>query len=375
VGVLAVDHARELRATELEVSPCPACAAPGDCGAALRPPLVAGLPLRRCQRCGHRSTRETPSRSVTTCAACDLPFVDETGTGSHCPTCREDPAAADPPAAGLALPAEAAVRAALAAAWSFVGAPDTSRYLIRVLRQTASRIGGAPRDGEVVLARHPSLAALALPSGTVILTTTTLEAIDDEAELAFVLAHELWHVASGAAASSLSRLGLRAVARGGPPEVGWLAAADDLLCLGHGDRAEHRADRAALEAIAAAGYEPQAAARYLERLDRRVRAGDVALGPLALAHPPAADRRRRVDALRSRLAVRPGTSRLDREVFRRAAGPAVLSERLVPVRPFDEPSVAVATGARPPWRRPVWVGAGALLLIGIVAMLLRLLLR
>ena len=321
--------------------------------------------MRRCQRCGRRSTDETPPRSVASCEACGLPFVEARAGGERCSSCRLDEAAAEAPAEGLARPAETEVRSALAAAWELVGAPDTDRYLARVLRETASRIEGAPRDGTVVLARQVALAALALPSGTVIMTTAALEAIEDEAELVFVLARELWHVASGGAATALSRLGFRELTRAPGPEAAWLAAAHDLICLGHGDRDEHRADRAALETMAAAGYEPQAAVRYLERLERRVASADPALAALALAHPPIADRRRRVDAQRARVAVRSGGSRLDREVFRRAAGHSVLSEGLAPSRPFAEP---VAASARPGLlgRWPFWVGAGLLILIALV---------
>lgn len=364
-----MDHARGLiAASDLEVavqaSDCPECGAP----AAGLPPastsLLDRMPLRRCHRCGCRCTCEPTPRRILRCTDCRLPYLDGPEEGERCAGCRSGDFNVETPDASLASATETEVRIALAASWQFVGSDDTAAYLRRVLRDVAGRIPGAPDDGRVFLVREESIRTLALPSGTVLLSLGALEGLEDEAELAFVLAHELAHVGAGDAREALVRVGLRdlVAARHGQEGPDWSHAALDLIRLGHGDHSEYAADAIAVAAIESLGYETEAALRYLRRVRERTDRGDGEVAELALAHPPAVDRLKRVEALQSLRARASSPGRIDREVFRRVAGHTALASGLAPVRPFDQPTRGNRVVVRWGGSRSLWLLAGLLVL-------------
>jgi predicted Zn-dependent protease len=228
--------------------------------------------------------------------------------------------------------AENEVRAALATRWRFVTSSDAQPYLDRIARQVAGRIAGAPKSPRVVLVDTPEHRTLALPSGTLLLSTGLLAALEDEAELAFVLGHEIAHAASGEAAVRLVRLGFQATARERSASDGlcWSDAAVDLARLGYGEKREHDADATALSAMLALEYEPLSASRYLQRVHAAIARGDDALAETEVAHPTPFDRMRRIErTLGGRVAATSDVPRVNREVFRRALAPATLAATLV----------------------------------------------
>jgi hypothetical protein len=103
--------------------------------------------------------------------------------------------------------------AALATRWKFVTSPLSQPYVDRIARLVGARIERAPKTLRVVFVDLPEHRALALPSGTLMLSTGLLTSLRDEAELAFVLGHEISHAASGEVAVRLVRLGFKATAR------------------------------------------------------------------------------------------------------------------------------------------------------------------
>ena len=122
--------------------------------------------------------------------------------------------------------------------------------------------------------------AFAAPGGYIFVTRGALEKMQDEAELAGVLAHELIHVnekhvvrelgikaQEGSAASGLARL------IGGGTETARIAfsqavdkAIDMLFKTGYKREDEVAADRGAVAICAVAGYDPGGLARYFERI-------------------------------------------------------------------------------------------------------------
>jgi len=365
-----MDHARGLIAAtgievEVHTSDCPECGASSAGIPPVATSLLDGVPLRRCLRCGCRCTCEPAPRRVLQCSDCRLPFLDGPDETERCAGCDSGEFAVEPPDASLASATEAEVRLALADSWPFVGSDGTTAYLRRVLREVAGRIPDAPDDGRVVLVREPSIRTLALPSGTVLLSLGALEWLEDEAELAFVLGHELAHVGAGDAGEALVRIGLRDLVLAGHGQQGpdWSDAALDLIRLGHGDRAEYAADASAIAAMESLGYETQSAVRYLRRLRERTDRGDGEVAELALAHPPATDRLKRVEGLQSLRARSAGAGRVDREVFRRIAGHTALASGLAPVRPFDRPTPSNRVVVRWGGLRTLWLLAGLLAIV------------
>lgn len=314
---------------------CPRCGETLPAGPPITAPSFGGRTLRRCGRCGTRVAAGASGESfVFTCESCGLPFLAESllPHGAHrCAECAAGRVPPELPDREIAAAAESEVRAALATRWRFVTSATVQPYLDRIARQVAERIDGAPEHPRVVLVDTEDHRTLALPSGTLIVSTGLLASLQDEAELAFVLGHEIAHAASGEVAVRLVRLGFQATARerGVSDGLCWSDAAVDLARLGYGRRRERDADARSLEAMLALEYEPQSAIRYLHRLHEAGERGDVVVAEAGVAHPTPVDRMRRIErALYGRVGGSDGT-RVNREVFRRALTPKTLADGLV----------------------------------------------
>lgn len=314
---------------------CDRCrASPGELPPA-RIHLFRGASIYRCDQCGLRTLRRAGTRvAVGTCRSCGLVHVvSGPAAATDCADCRENRLPDDLPGDDVASAADYEVRAALSANLRFVELPSRSDYLGRLVRAVAAAIPGAPGGPVVAVFQEDGVRTLALPSGAVLVSTGCLASLDDEAELAFVLGHELAHVAAGDSRTGLTRLGLCSLANSAaadPGETAWTRAADDLMALGHGTDRERAADRTALEALVALGYDTSAPSAWLTRLQSRVDAGDPAVAEVACAHPPARDRLRRLGEHLGLRFPTAGPGRTNRELYRRAAGPAVLSSGLQP---------------------------------------------
>jgi len=348
---------------------CLRCGEPLGPGPSVTAPSFGGRVLRRCGRCGTRmASAGGDTQIVYTCEACGLPFLSPSilaHAGQRCEDCASGRVPPELPDREVSAAAEHEVRAALGSRWSFVTSPSAQPYAERIARQVAERIEGAP-PVRVVLIDAEEHRTLALPSGTILLSTGLVGFLQDEAELAFVLGHEIAHAASGEAAVRLVRLGFEATARerGESDGVSWSDAAVDLSRLGYGRKRERDADARALEAMIAIEYEPDSALRYLSRLHEAALRGDPRVGETLVAHPSPVDRLRRLQrALYGRVET-PAAPRVNREVFRRAAGKAVLAQSLARVE-LDPPNQA-------PWGMSGTVEGGPRVLRGHLAVWLAL---
>lgn len=153
-----------------------------------------------------------------------------------------------------------------------------------------------------VLNEPGTVNAFATPGGYLYVYTGLIDAVDSEAELAGVLAHEAGHVvARHAAQQMVGALGLEVVAAlalGKDPAMlsrvaAQLAAEGALRANSRADEAE--ADALAVRYAAAAGYDPRALARFFQKL-----MGQESPTPRALqwlsTHPATPDRVKDVEA-------------------------------------------------------------------------------
>jgi len=156
--------------------------------------------------------------------------------------------------------------------------PLLEEYLGRVAARLLSeevRAAGGPGFTFVVM-RDPALNAFAMPNGRIYVHTGLLSRLDDEAQLATILGHEMTHVthrhalsvhrgahdkpieypiggtAIGPTASAILGLGLQLAA---------VAAID-----GYGRERERDADEAGLQSLVRAGYDPKEAPKAFDRL-------------------------------------------------------------------------------------------------------------
>jgi predicted Zn-dependent protease len=174
----------------------------------------------------------------------------------------------------------------------------------------------------------PVINAFAIPGGFIYLTRGIMPYLDDEAELAGVLGHEIGHVTARHSAQQYSRatgaqLGL-IVGSIFVPEVqqfgGLAQTALGLLFLRYGRDDELQADALGTRYTARTGWDPAGVAGMLSTLDRIGDAsGDREGIPNWLAtHPPPADRVERVQtAIEAARTEHPDARTEDREEFQR----------------------------------------------------------
>lgn len=137
------------------------------------------------------------------------------------------------------------------------------------LEPVALRVAGAP-SVRVSVVSDPALNAFAMPDGRLYIHTGVLARLDNEAQLATILGHELAHV--------MSRDALRAWRdpwRGDSDEESssgnvflalGLRVASVAAVTGYGRALERKADALAMEQMIAAGHDPREAPRAYERL-------------------------------------------------------------------------------------------------------------
>ncbi len=355
---------------------CPRCAEPPGRLPGVATVSLGGGVVRRCLRCGTRTTAVRGETAfVFSCGRCSVPFLAVEllpRDRRHCDDCAEGAVPHDDPEAPLAEAMEREVRVALAATWRFVASPELSEYLDRIAGEVARHIDRAPSRVRVVLADDPALRSLALPSGLVILSVGLLTAVQDEAELAFVLAHEIAHAASRDAEHRLVRLGFRAAVRedGRRPAMAWSDAVTDLVALGYGARREHDADARAIEAIVAERYDATSVLRFLHRLELRGERGETEVAETCGAHPPPVERIRRAERAHAARADASDPTRVNREVFRRVVSRAAVADLRPTALETDDPEGAGLDPAlRRGFRRALWIGGGVALLAGLLLVL------
>lgn len=353
-------------------SVCPRC---GEPWGAL-PPIVTNrlaYPLRRCLRCGCR-TALAPSGAlpVPRCESCRRPFLPGVGgeppEATRCADCfAEGQQARTPLEAALAVASSAEARAAVGTAWPFVSIPALTAYAEGLARDLAQRLGPEPPPIHVHFVREPAFRSIFLAPGDLVLSTGLLGDLIDEAELIFVLGHELVHGLRHDAGAELSRVALRALARR-PEHHGaelWVQSVLEIVRLGYGRAREIEADLGAVMAMRDSGYDVAAALRLLARLDQASRRGAPEVAEWVLSHPTAAERQRQIEVgLREAgdgIGVAP---RVNREPFRRAVAELKAGGALPSARPFvgnsGAPSALPAASVLR-WLAPLVVVAAGLL--------------
>lgn len=153
--------------------------------------------------------------------------------------------------------------------------------------------------------------AYACPGGIILITKGMIDEVQNEDELAAVLAHEVAHINHKDGVSSIQKSRLTGVATliateaaksYSPAEISQLVglfegSVDDvfktIVVNGYGRSQEYGADKSALVYLSRAGYDPQALEIFLERLMDQ---GQASAGGIMKSHPATKERIERVAA-------------------------------------------------------------------------------
>jgi predicted Zn-dependent protease len=154
-------------------------------------------------------------------------------------------------------------------------APAAKRSIEQIIAKLAASSGKADSQYEVTLLNSPVVNAFALPNGRLYLTRGLLALANDKSEMAAVIAHEIAHVQARHAVERAelqqrSELVQRVVSQVlEDPVAGALLQARSRISIASFSRQQElEADLIAVRAIAAAGYDPYGASRFLASLGR-----------------------------------------------------------------------------------------------------------
>jgi predicted Zn-dependent protease len=180
-------------------------------------------------------------------------------------------------------------------------APGVKAYLDNLLAKLAPASDTPTEPYRVTLLDSPVVNAFALPSGDIFVTRGLLGLAGDGAEVAAVMAHEIGHITArhASARAELERRGklfkevsTRLLER--PDEGEEYDARTKLTVARFSREQEFEADRIGIRTIAKAGYDPYAAARFLDKLGRwsalRAGGGDASKPDMMATHPSTPER-------------------------------------------------------------------------------------
>jgi predicted Zn-dependent protease len=187
-----------------------------------------------------------------------------------------------------------------------------------------SRIASAESECTVTLLNTTVVNAFAIPGCYIYMTRGLLSIMNDEAELASVLGHEIGHVAAAhskkrqRAALGSGIVSILATVLTGSSQIGQLAGQlGQVWTLKYSRDQEYQSDDLGIGYMTAAGYDPFAAADMLESLgeqsalDARIRGRDeaAAIPSWARSHPLTTDRVTRAKRKAAETGVSPGQQR------------------------------------------------------------------
>lgn len=176
--------------------------------------------------------------------------------------------------------------------------PDVAAYVDRIGQKMAKLSHRPDLEFHFRVLDSPVINAFALPGGYVYVTRGILAYMNNEAELAVVVGHEIGHVTARHGVEQQTRqtlfgagLGIGSILS---PDVAKLGGAIQeglgLLFLKYGRDDENQADELGVEYALRAGYDAGAGARFFEVLDRQTKEAGETLPGWMSTHPAPADR-------------------------------------------------------------------------------------
>jgi len=181
------------------------------------------------------------------------------------------------------------------------------QYVNLVGNAVASNSKRATIPYQFAVLDNPIQNAFAVPGGVIFISRALVAILDNEAELAAVLAHEIGHVAAKHALKSTQRAQLlqgvgtiTAASIGGDKGKKLASTIGDMQSVlfdkGLDKDMEYEADLAAMETTYRTGYDPSGLIRVLEKLQKLEASNTDKKGSWFSTHPPLAERIARLKA-------------------------------------------------------------------------------
>lgn len=193
--------------------------------------------------------------------------------------------------------------------------PEVRQYVSDVLKRLVRAIPPQPFDFQAQVILHNALNAFAVPGGYVFVFTGMLMNLENEDELAGVLAHELAHVTQRHVAQRMERaqfftvgsllVAIAGIALGGP--AGAAAAvtasgASQSAMLNYSRVDESESDNLGLQYLTAAGYSPWGMVGGFKLLRQKTWMSGASIPTYLSTHPAIGDR---VNSLTARVSAMP----------------------------------------------------------------------
>jgi predicted Zn-dependent protease len=176
--------------------------------------------------------------------------------------------------------------------------PELQRYVAEIGDRLA-RLSHRPNlPWTFAVVDHQAVNAFALPGGFIYITRGILPYLDDEAELAGVLGHEIGHVAARHAAQQSTRAGLGSIGLAvlgifvpaTQPFGDLSSAALGVAFLKYGRDDERESDRLGMDYAARGGWDPSGVPNFLQTLARIDSLSERGVPNWLSTHPEPADR-------------------------------------------------------------------------------------
>jgi beta-barrel assembly-enhancing protease len=209
-------------------------------------------------------------------------------------------------------------------------------YLNRIARKVWPPTQSGPHLS-VKIIKNPELNAFAIPSGRIYVHTGILASMENEAQLAVLLSHELIHVVNRHSAQEFTKRKIRSESKA--TLNSWLGSFGEALgsfaimvsVNGYSREFEAEADRLGLEQAVKAGYDPQEAPKlhqlFLEELDAKKSKASFAYS----RHPATKDRIASYqELLRTDYKGKQGV--LNADVYRRHTMPLLLDNAVLELK-------------------------------------------
>jgi predicted Zn-dependent protease len=165
-----------------------------------------------------------------------------------------------------------------------VSDPVIVNYIRHVGQRVWENSPPSPIQAHFFVIQDDNINAFAIPGGNIYINTGLINAADDEAELAFVMAHEAGHVICRHCARHLSEKHLHKIQR--MLTVNLTFSRED----------ENQADEIAVNTLYRAGYDPMALRRFFAKLSEKSTERNL-VAKLFASHPPTQERIAHVESM------------------------------------------------------------------------------